>query len=162
MASLAITGQARGSQAVAATSERAVAVGASGGAGEVCAAKTQKMVVAITGSTGNGGRTSKTTGLGSTGSTELGTTGHGCVGTTGLGMPATHTDISGGSATLDASLVRHETDPVAGMMLAGVVYGHQSLRCILLRFRGRFAQQQSLFKKVCKVPSRIITEELRF
>lgn len=56
-------------------------------------------------------------------------------------------DISGGSATLDASLVHHETDSVAGMMLAGEVRGHQSLRCILLLFRGRFAQQQSPFKK---------------
>lgn len=99
----------------------------------MCAAKTRKMVVVITGSTANGGKTSKTTELGSTGSTGLGTTGHGCAGTTGLRTPVTRRDISGGSATLDASLVCHETVPVAGMMLAGVVYGHQSLRCMATR-----------------------------
>ncbi|ROL51347.1 hypothetical protein DPX16_22443 [Anabarilius grahami] len=56
-----------GAVAFAAASGRAVAVTATfEGAGELCAAQTHKMVVAIKGSTVNGGRTFETTGLGTT------------------------------------------------------------------------------------------------
>lgn len=62
-----------GAVAVAAASGEAVEVTAtSDGSRELCAAQTHKMVVAIKGSTVDGGRTFETTGLGTT---SLGTTG---------------------------------------------------------------------------------------
>lgn len=76
--------------------------------GSVRAAQTHKIVVAFTESIADGERTSESTGLGTT------------------GLEGTGTNISGGSATLDASLIRHEMDPVAEMVLASESSGEQS------------------------------------
>lgn len=85
-----------------------------GGAGEVCVGQTHKMVVATTGGAADGVRTSKTTGLRTTGLRRTGTTGLRSADTTGLGttdniFSAARADITGGSATLDASTQQQET-----------------------------------------------------
>lgn len=82
------------------------------------AAQTHKIAVE---SIADGERTSKSTGLGTTGLESTETTGLGTA-----GLEDTGTNISGGSATLDASLIRHEMDPVAEMVLGSESSGEQS------------------------------------
>lgn len=55
-----------------------------------------------------------------------------CIATSeGLRMPAAHINVSGSSATLDTSLLCHETGPVARMVLAGgEVHGRPSSAAI--------------------------------